>query len=207
MFSSESNCFIDVVIFRKNVKQFYNDTIDYRQSIIYQSFVISRLSQLQFNFSSFDNSTFNKNFVISKRQVDVIIVNVSRVLKRFRNENVDFISNKNRLQIRLFNIFNYLLITSFSTKKFINSFNFVSSLLNNITNVSSNNVDSITQNNTNSTIINEILAKKIIFERSINFISNSIVQNQTIKNIIQTINFVVQTIIDVFMIIMLTRMQ
>ena len=65
-------------------------------------------------------------------------------------------------------------------------------------NVSFNNFDSISRNNTNSTIINEIFAKKVIFDRSINSI---------VENIIQTINFVIQTIINVFMIIILTRMQ
>ena len=106
--------------FRRDVQQFYNDIVDYKQFTTYQNFVnLKSTIQSLINNSFSSNFISNKNSITSKRQI-IANINTSRRRERFRNENDALISKKNQSHVRLSSIFNHSSITTHFAKNFDN---------------------------------------------------------------------------------------
>ena len=109
---------INVDVFRRDAKQFYENTVEYRQSQIFLSFVNLRLSIDQ---SSFDSSVINSSFfthVTSDRQLNLNSIVFRN--NRFRDVNDSFVIRTSTIRLFIDFVFTFNVLSFIDFDEIIN---------------------------------------------------------------------------------------
>ena len=174
-------------VFQIATSQFFREIEQYRQSTIFQSFDNHRSTNQSIENSTINNSTSKRQSFTFERQTFTDFFAFRRA-ERFYQADDTFVSKRNQFTIRIFRAFNYSFIIDSNVNNIVDQFDFNSQISNQFVNVNQF-ID------TNSTITRKTSIKKTIYSTLIE------------STMTRTIDFVVQTIIDVSMNIMLTKIK
>ena len=161
-------------------------TIDNRQSTIFQNFDYHKSIDSSIENSTINNSILKRQFFISKKQTFTNFSIFRRA--RFYQANDIFVSKRNQFTIRISRTFNYSFIIDSNVNNIVDQFDFNNQINNQFVNDNQ-------FMNINSIIIRETLIEKTLYSTFIESIMT------------KTMNFVVQTIINVSMNIMFNKIK